>query len=287
MTSDKSIAEVYLSKWQESSDTYRTMRSALRSLASVLGAPDYNSCAWEMIRYETARAIPARLLDARLAPRTVNKCLSALRGVLATAWHQGRISREDYSQIEIKNVFGRSVPAGRALDDADVNHLSDALSGITTRNAAMIAIIYACGLRRIEVTRLQREDYDPYSLTLHAIGKGGKERFVPIAPDWQSVIEDHWRTLRPGVPMFSSSQNRAISRSGISAVINDFSRRIGGERFTPHDLRRSFITHILERGGDVLVAQRLAGHSNVNTTAIYDRRGHAAEAEAVKVLRRK
>ena len=283
------LAESYLSKWSKKSDTYTTMRGSLNSIARVLRGTDAFSFAWDSLRFVEVRAIPARLLDSGLGRRSVNKALSALRGVLEIAWLSRSIPDEDYRRIKdvVKNLRGKARVAGRALDDNDVKSLDDGIRTVSDRDAALIVVLYICGLRRIEVVRLRGESFDAKAGRLFARGKGDKERSIPVAEEWREVVQKHWSTIEPQAPAFLSKKNKPLTRSGVSSIVESFCKTTGVKRFTPHDLRRSFATHVLDRGGDIAVVQRLMGHESLDTTTIYDRRGEEAEDAAVSVLRRR
>lgn len=282
-----SPATIYLSKWAEGSDTHKTMRGSLATLARVLGGEgDPEVFAWGELRYEQLRAVAAKLERANLAPRTINKTLSALRGVLEVAWRSGAMPDAEYRRIKIDNVRVSTVPAGRALDEAEVSTLSAALDELPARDAALVVVLFACGLRRIEATRLRQPDYDPRTGTLLAHGKGNKERVVPVAPDWRPTFERYWKTIEPGKPLFAGRHGGAITRAGISFAVKALCAAAKVKEFTPHDLRRSFATSLLEEGVDLFTLQKLMGHANLDTTKIYDRRGEEAAVEAVKVLKR-
>ncbi len=285
-------ALAYLSRWPEGSDTRRTMRGALAAICRVLceglvtDSPD--SYPWQNVRYELARSVAGKLADSGLGPASINKSLVALRGVLETAWRQGLLPDEEYRRIEIKNVKGSRLPAGHALDESDLGEMSRALDGknVSTRDAALIVVLYGCGLRRVEASLLQENDYDFKNKKLRVIGKGNKQRLIPVAADWRPIIERHWKKLEPSAPFFTNDKGKALSRNGISYAIENFCKQAGIPRFTPHDLRRSFATHVIEGGGDLMSLQRLMGHESLDTTRIYDRRGDAADVKTVSVLKR-
>ena len=282
------VATIYLSKWPPSTDTYKTMRGALRTIVRALGwDKGYESYPWHQLRNEVARSIAAQLQVAGLAPRSVNKCLVALRGVLEESWRSGELPDEAYRRIKIKNVHGSSLPTGRALDDAEAESFSDGVDSMSPRDAALMALLFACGLRRVEAARLKREDYDPRTGRLRALGKRDKERSIPVAAEWRPIIERWWRELPARSPMFPSDRRDAgLSRSGITLVVERFCRVTGIKRFTPHDLRRTFGTNLI-KNGDISIAQVLMGHEKMDTTVIYDHRNEDAEATAVeKAIRR-
>ncbi|HET6956744.1 MAG TPA: site-specific integrase [Vicinamibacterales bacterium] len=272
-------ATVYLSRWSAKSDTRKTMHAALNRVAdALLGGFNAESYPWHTLRFDTARAIPALLEEDDLEPATINKLLSAVRGVLETAHSLKLISDDDYSQIEIKNVRGSSEGSGRALSDTEVDALLAKLPKLGKRDAAAVAIMIGAGARRVEVVKIKREDYvrelGSPTARISLYGKGRKPRRVPVGGRWQPFIEAYWAMLEPRQLAFPGS------RRVISLVVERLAAALGA-KFTPHDLRRTFGTHICEVA-DVAVAQRLLGHSDVKTTLLYDRRGEGAEDDAVK-----
>lgn len=278
-------AVVYLSKWQKDSDTYKTMKQALDKIArlggSELGGEGFP---WGELRHRHVEGLCAKIRAGE--PRTANKLFSALRGVLDAAWRMNLIPDEDFRRIKIKNEKVEKLPAGRALEPEEVEKIS-ALD-LSPRDLALLTLIYACGLRRAEAAAAMRDDYDPDRGSLRVLkGKGGKQREVPLDGEYRRIISEWWATLHEGAPMFASERGeRQLSRSGVSFIIDGLCAKAGGKHFSPHDLRRSFATHLLRSGADLSVVQKLMGHKDISTTAIYDRRGDEAGREAVKNLRR-
>lgn len=273
MKRSQNAAEVYLSRWSKKSDTYITMRSALNRVAEVLDpgttAEDFS---WHRLRYDTVRAIPALLED--LEPATINKMLSAVRGVLEVASSMGLISADDYIRIQIKNVRGDTDDAGRALTDDEVAAIKATLPELPSRDAAMVAVMIGAGARRVEIVKIKKEDYDAATGRIALYGKGRKPRKVPVGKTWRPLVEVHFETLQPGQLAFPCDRRR------VSYVVKKLSEVVGA-KFTPHDFRRTFGTYIC-KVADVAVAQRLLGHTDVKTTLLYDRRGEEAEDDAVK-----
>lgn len=281
-------AVVYLSKWSKSSDSYVTMLGALNRIAGKKGALTHP---WHKLRYEDVRAIPAALTDAGLAIRTINKCLSALRGVLEAAWRSGALPDKEYRRIKIENVRGSTEAAGRALSNEEIEKFESALTRASSRDAALLTILFACGLRRVEVERLKLGDYNAETGQLRALGKGQKVRSIVVYKELRHWVTDYWLKRAatfndPNLSAFASAHG-ALTRRGISYIVEQFCEDSGIAHFTPHDLRRSFGTVLLERGVPISVVQRLMGHASINTTAIYDHSGAAAEIKAVTAFGRK
>jgi integrase len=276
----------------------------LREIAAIVapGVP-VETFPWHQLRYEHTQAIRTELAARHMAA-TVNKALSFLRGTLRAAWSMEMMGAEDfYRAISIKRVRGSSVPAGRALSVEELDHVLDACdpeAPLGARDRALVAAMYAAGLRRHEVCALDVGDWDGKVITVRK-GKGNKGRLVPVPTDWREPLDAWHGALDPG-PLFrrfsvgrrgkaASNPPRLLparlGKKGVSDALGALSRRAKVEKFSPHDLRRSYGTHLLEAGVDVILVRDLMGHADVSTTARYDRRGDTARAAAVEKLSKK
>jgi len=277
----KNPATIYLSKWPKTSDTHKTMRAALARMLDDGVDPEAHP--WHELQFADVRAIPAELADEGFAPRTINQALSALRGVLETAWRAGMMPDDVYRKIEIESVAGDGEKSGRALSPAEMDALHAALAGEPRQQAAVIAFLAGTGARRVELVRAQLSDYSGDRALLR--GKGQKRRTVPVGARWRPHIEA-WLDERANAderrgPMFDFDVENP--RRAVSYIVEKFCERHGLAPFTPHDLRRTFITHVEKVAGSA-VAQQLAGHSDPKTTMLYVRVDEEREAAAVKDL---
>ena len=288
---DRNPAAVYVASMAPAGRP--TVLWALRTVAAI-AAPEcpYDVFPWHGLRYEHVAAIRAQLVE-RYEAATVNKVLSFLRGVLRAAWNLQLIHGEDYHRATaVKSVRGKAAPAGRALGVDELDRLAaiGQDGGLRAlRDAAIVAAMYGAGLRRQEVCSLDVESYADGVLKVR--GKGNKTRLVPVVPDWQPYIVA-WRQTRTGGPMFVAFNQhgptvRRLTVTGLSKLLGELRANTGVAKFTPHDLRRSFATHLFDAGVDPIVVRDLMGHENIATTARYDRRNEAVKAKAVEKLRRK
>lgn len=273
------------------------MRAALDEIAGMVQpGSDARSFPWQALRYEHTQAIRARLAE-RYAPATANKMLSALRGVLKACWRLGYVSAEEYQRAcDIPSVRGTRLPRGRALTQGELRALFEAChqegGAQGMRDAALLAILYGGGLRRSEVVALDLEDYSPGdgALTVRR-GKGNKERIVYLAGGAKRAVEA-WLEARgnaPGPLLCPIRKNgtielRRMTAQAVLLVLQRLACKAHIPAFSPHDLRRSFISHLLDAGADIATVQKLAGHAQVTTTARYDRRGEEAKRGAVELL---
>ncbi len=279
----KNAAVVYLSKWPRSSDTYRTMKQSLNRVAGILSAgADCESFDWHLLQFEDARAISAELQNLNLKPKTVNKILSAVRGTLAVAWRMGMMSDDTYRRIEIDNVSGNSDRAGRALSSEETATLASLCLTGDPEECAAVAALAGAGLRRVELVRLFGEDYDSTNKRLLVRGKGNKIRSIPMGTRWIVPFEKWWATKQRNEKIFGFGDGVDEGRRHVSYIVKKFNGRCGfSSLFTPHDLRRTFLTHVESVAG-IATAQKLAGHSNISTTGLYVRVDEQREAAAVK-----
>jgi len=289
--SGRNPATVYLASLAPSGR--RSIKGRLQSIADRFSLP-FDSMPWHELRYEHLEAIRANLQETELAPSTINMTLYALRGVAKSAFNLRLMSAGDYARLcNVKPVRGERVPAGRALSIGEIGALLDTCAGtpIGIRNAAIISIMYACGLRRDEIVSLCLEHYNMETGELKVKGKGNKERLLYVDNGALDALND-WLTIRGDQPgaLFNpirkggELQDRGMTDQAIYNLLLNHAKQAGIARFSPHDLRRSFISELLDRGADVVTVQQLAGHSNVSTTAKYDRRGERAKKKAIGLL---
>lgn len=293
---DRNPAAVYLARLAVGSR--RTMREALETLAKVAthGARGADNLPWHALRYQHTAAMRAQLLE-RYAPSTVNKMLAALRGALREAWRLGLMSAEDYRRaVDLPSVRGNVLPRGRALSSGELRALFRACAADTTaagaRDAALLALLYGAGLRRAEAVALELADYNRESgeLAIRS-GKGRKARTVYATNGGQEALEA-WLEARgqeAGALLCPVGKDgrvdvRRLTSQALYLACQKRAREAGVKAFSPHDMRRSFITALLDSGADVVTVQRLAGHASLSTTGLYDRRGEAAKRKAAELL---
>jgi site-specific recombinase XerD len=285
---------VYLASLSQSGR--RTQQQALRVVAEIVGvgAENFASMRWAALRYQHTAAIRARLTE-KYSPASCNKILSALRGALRQAWKLGLMSAEDYQRAaDLDAVTGETLPAGRELSAGEIGALIRACQDDDTpagaRDAAIIGLLYAAGLRRAEIVTLDLADFDAAGKLL-VRGKRSKERTAYINDGALDALTD-WLTIRGSKPgalfcRINKAGKLDPSRLTTQAIYNLLTKRgaeAGVEDFSPHDFRRTFISDLLDKGADISIVSKMAGHANVTTTARYDRRPEEAKQKASKLL---
>lgn len=295
---DRHPAATYLTRL--SAGSRRTMRRALDLIAETLsgGKADAITMPWAEMRYQHASAVRASLAE-RFAPATCNKTLAALRGVLREAWRLGLMNAEDRERAcDLPPVRGSRLPRGRALSTGEIRALfadcAEDPSRSAVRDAGVLAVLYGCGLRRSEAAALDLGDYVPSTGELRIRqGKGRKERMAFVSNGAREAL-DAWISMRGSAagalfcPVGKGRQGRiayrAMSAQAIYLALKRRGARAGVGEFSPHDLRRTFVGDLLDAGADISTVQGLAGHSNVSTTARYDRRPEAVRRRAASLL---
>jgi site-specific recombinase XerD len=302
---DRHPAAVYLASLA-SERSRRTMAGDLRTLTALLtGHPttdarhmDIFSLDWGRLRYTHTAALRSRLLD-HYSVASTNRILSALRGVLKEAWRLGSLSAEDYQRaIDVPSVRGESVPAGRELAQGELVALVNACkadpSAAGVRDAAILGLLYTCGLRRAELVALNVDDVEVETGRLVVrSGKGRKGRTVYVQGGALHALTDWVGLLQPNgsaplfVPILKSGRIAPERRMSAQAVY-DLLRKRGEQAqvkaFSPHDLRRTFVGDMLERGVDIATVASIAGHASVDTTRRYDRRPEETKRRAAGKL---
>lgn len=273
----------------------RSMRQALQKVSVILsGSSDISSYPWHKLnrrQIEKVREIVAE----RYAPATANKIIAAVRGVLKTAWQMGLMDGDDYFRaVDIKPIRNERPPAGRYVTKEELGAIlatCDDGTPIGTRDAAIITLLYACGLRRTELVKLTIDNYDKANARVFVHGKGNKWRVLPLP---SSVVEilDAWLAVRGDEtgPLFCSIRKgghltgQGMTAEAVYDMVKLRAKLAGVPTLSLLDLRRTFVSDLLDAGVDIAIVQQLAGHANMVTTSRYDRRPEAAKRKAVSLL---
>lgn len=264
----------------------RTMRSKLNRVALLTGAPSLERCDWAMMRPQSIHAVLIRLEQENLSPSTINNYLAALKGVAFQAWKVGLMTSDTLQRIKaIKSRRSYRLPKGRCLTMEESSRLLSCHRGqhpvVDVRDRAVLTLMLGCGLRRAEVCGLNLDDLDSEERSICLIGKGNKERTVYL-PDVAYECLSEWLEIRgkQSGPLFTRifrgghiMVEKPLSESAITLILKERLSIAGQKGATPHDLRRTFATRLIEDGNDLVKVQRAMGHANVQTTSRYDRRG--------------
>ncbi|GFZ60327.1 Tyrosine recombinase XerD [Pseudomonas amygdali pv. eriobotryae] len=216
-------------------------------------------------------------------PRSTARFLSGARGFYRYLLREKLISVDPTLQIDMPQL-GKPLP--KSLSEADVEALlaaPDLSEPIGERDRAMLEVLYACGLRATELISLTLEQVNLRQGVLRVMGKGSKERLVPMGEEAIVWVERYLRGARdellggkPSDVLFPSTRGDQMTRQTFWHRIKHQATVAGiGKSLSPHTLRHAFATHLLNHGADLRVVQMLLGHSDLSTTQIYT---HVARA---------
>jgi integrase/recombinase XerD len=226
---------------------------------------------------EQLEAYVASMRAAGLAATTIARRVAAIRSFYR---HQVLIgARRDNPAAELE-LPRRRRALPKTLSPGEVVRLIDAANGVTPRalrDSALVELLYGAGLRVSEAVGLERTSVDLEDRIVRAIGKGSKERIVPIG---RPAVEALTRYLARGRPhldrrhrseLFLNAQGGALTRAGAFLILRQLAGKAGlePERVHPHLLRHSFATHLLEGGADLRSVQEMLGHADLATTELY------------------
>ena len=289
---------LYLTRLAPSSQL--TMRYVLQDAADRLGFEDINleDIAWHLLQPEHVIGLVAALREDGYAPNTSSLYVNAVRGVMNEAWRLNLISQEHLLRMRmVKAAAGSRLGQGRNLRRTLIREMMDVCAADPRpqglRDAAVIGILYGSGMRKSESVNLDLAQINFDERSLRVIGKGNKE-LIKYAPDWAFAKLQAWlafrrEQLKEGEQDDSFLFNRIrrgshITRERITKhAIYYIARQRGeqvGVKIMPHDFRRSFITRVIEEH-DLSIAQKLAHHTNIQTTASYDVRDDNERRRAV------
>ena len=216
-------------------------------------------------------------LEQNYKPRSTARFLSGVRGFYRYLLREKLISVDPTLRVDMPQL-GRPLP--KSLSEADVEALlkaPDLSDAIGQRDRAMLEVLYACGLRVTELISLTLEQVNLRQGVLRVMGKGSKERLIPLGEEAIAWLESYLKTARPlllgGQPgdiLFPSQRGTPMTRQTFWHRIK-LHAQVAGIRasLSPHTLRHAFATHLLNHGADLRTVQMLLGHTSLSTTQIY------------------
>ena len=256
--------------------TKRAYGSDLRELAEWATARDAEP---GQLRYRDLRGFAATLSERGLTKSSVGRKLAAVRSFFDGLVKAGAV---DSNPAELLPSPKREQRLPRALGREQVAELLDRIPAQTpleVRDRAMFELAYSCGLRAEEIVNLDHDSIDFDGEQVRVLGKGSKERLTPIGEPAQKALRRYLETARHALSEDRAEPALFLSRTGRRLSTSDVRRRLQkwvsqlalAGRISPHALRHSFATHLLEGGADLRSIQELLGHSSVSTTQVYTR----------------
>lgn len=217
------------------------------------------------------------LKDDGLAPTSIRRAQSALRTYFAFCLAEGVVTHDPTEQLESPGTWRRLPDVLRRDEIVRLIEAPDPDSPMYWRDRAILEVLYSSGLRASEVTELPLTGVDLDEAILLVRGKGSKERLVPLGGPAGRVLERYLREVRSGLDrgrgegrVFLTVRGRPLSRQTVWNVVKAAAEAAGLERaVSPHTLRHTFATHLIEGGADLAAVQELLGHADITTTQIY------------------
>jgi len=275
--------EAALGRFQRELQTRGASRHTLRAY----GADLEELATWASMRgrepgelaYRDLRAYAATLSERRLARASVARKMAAVRSLHGHLVRAGEAAQNPAALLPSPKR-GSRLP--RVLGPDEISRLLDRIptsSPLEVRDRALFEVAYACGLRAEEIVNLDTEGLDFDSEAVRVTGKGRRTRIVPMGEPAQRALRRYLETARPALAanrtepaLFLSRRGRRLSPSDVRRRLERWVREAAvAGRVSPHTLRHSFATHLLEGGADLRSIQELLGHASVSTTQVYTR----------------
>jgi integrase/recombinase XerD len=228
-------------------------------------------------RREDIRGYLASLYRRGLAARSVARHLVSLRNLFRFLLKEGDVRKDPTAEIDTPHI-GQTLPKHLAISEVDaLLERPDVSTPKGLRDKAMLELLYATGMRVSELIGLRWEDFEVNLGVVRCRGKGSKERLIPVGKAALRAVETYVRQGRPALAkgrgsafLFLNNRGGGLSRVAFWMLIRKYGRAAGiPTPITPHVLRHSFATHLLERGADLRSIQMMLGHSDISTTQIY------------------
>jgi integrase/recombinase XerD len=213
-----------------------------------------------------------------LDSRSVARHLVTVRNFFRYALSEKRVKEDPTLNLESPKIW-KVLPSFLSVDEVDrLLAQPDASTPLGLRDKALLELLYGTGLRVSELVSIRAADLDLHSGCLRCIGKGSKERLVPVGKQAIAAVTAYLRDARPillrgreaAPTLFLNARGKKLSRVGFWKILKQYGARAGlRKKLSPHKLRHSFATHLLERGADLRSVQMMLGHADISTTQIY------------------
>jgi site-specific recombinase XerD len=278
MTWDKAIAD-FDRDLSARGIAERTRRAYAVDLAQFAGWVDEQGLAPDDVRHRDVRRFAAGLSSEGAAPATVARKLAAIRSLFDFLVRMERLSQ---NPADLVSSPKKAEKLPRVLSQEQMRALLERIPARTPlelRDRAMLELAYSCGLRCEEIVNLDDGALDHETEQLRVLGKGSKERLLPVGEPAQRALRRYMERGRRALVTDPGERALFLSKNGRRLSNSDVTRRLGlwtreaalAGGISPHALRHSFATHLLEGGADLRTIQELLGHSSISTTQVYTR----------------
>jgi integrase/recombinase XerD len=260
-----------------SANTIAAYRTDLDQFAAFLH--ERGMSAWTEVSQEDLLAFLLFLRERRYANSTVARRTAAIKSFYTFLTEQGVVATDPTEQIDSPKV-DRYLP--KALSPTQVDELLELPLRSPTperlRDKAMLELLYATGMRVSELVALNMRDLNLEAEVVRCVGKGGRERVLPISMSANTALEEYLDIARPQLSrnapqkteaLFLNHRGKRLTRQGFWLILKGYAEELGLSDLTPHTLRHSFAAHMLSSGADIRSVQAMLGHASISTTQIY------------------
>jgi integrase/recombinase XerC/integrase/recombinase XerD len=272
-----SLVALYERDLRAASAADRTVRAYRRDLLQFGEWCEERAVEPSRVKHRDVRLFAASLSADGMSPATVARKLASLRGMFGFLRRTGRVAQNPADLVSAPKA-GRKLPRVMTVDQIDA--LLGSLpfdTPLEMRDRAMFELAYSSGLRSEELVDLDLDSVDLDGMSVRAIGKGSRHRQIPLGEPAAEAVSTWLDRGRPELVSSPSERALFVSRSGRRLSTSDVARRLAvrvrqaaaSAGISPHDLRHSFATHLLEGGADLRSIQELLGHSSISTTQVY------------------
>ena len=275
---DETLVDGFIDRlWMERGLSKNTLASYRSDIAGFARWLRQQRSSLEQAQRSHLQSYLAERIALSARPRSTARLLSSLKRLFRFMCREGMRDDDPSALIEAPKL-GRSLP--KSLSESEIDELLKAPNTTTAlgvRDQAMLELMYASGLRVSEMVSLTLDQVSMNRGLLRLVGKGDKERLVPMGESAQDWLQEYLDQSRPELlkqrtsqSVFVTARGAAMTRQAFWYMIKRYAKPIGiADRLSPHTLRHSFATHLLNHGADLRVVQMLLGHSDLSTTQIY------------------
>lgn len=256
-----------------------TISSYRRDLHLYMGyiEKEIQQNSWDNVTRNDIMMFLSKLYKEGKSAATIARTISSIRALHQFLIREQMVQTDESLHISTPKKE-RLLPTVLSMDEVDQLLQIETSSPLNIRNKAMLELMYATGLRVSELVQLDVKDVHLEMGFVRCIGKGGKERIIPLGDIAKDALQYYLQYARPiltkkqtnELKLFVNHHGRPLSRQGFWKIIKNIARDVGlTKEITPHMLRHSFATHLLENGADLRSVQEMLGHADISTTQIY------------------
>jgi len=232
----------------------------------------------ERVTFQHLREFLAFIIELGIGPRSQARMISGIRAFFKYLIMEDMITQSPAELLELPRL-PQKLPEVLSIEEIDL--LINAIDLSTPegqRNKAMLETLYCCGLRVTELVTLKISDIVFEEEFVRVIGKGNKQRLVPLGKSAEKFIKIYLEEVRPHIPVqkdmqdivFLNRRGKGMTREMVFIIIQQLKKKAGlNKKISPHTFRHSFATHLVEGGADLRAVQEMLGHSSITTTEIY------------------